>query len=450
MKLLHLIPDLGPGGPARSLCVLAEESLRTTSGLHHSVIAVGPPTYMPVRLKLKRLGVAVLANTAPDSIDDAIRDADVVILHFWNTPVLWQLLARPLPDARYVIWAKVEGTHAPQRLAPVLLDSAQCTIFTAAPPDRLAMPSACVVPGLVETARVANVVPTAHSGLNADYLGTLSAGKLHPAFFEMMDNVSAPDLAVRYGGGALDPTFAPRLEATRHPGRFRSLGFVEDIGQVLAASDIFAYPLAPQTYASSDKALQEAMLAGVPPVILPHGGPQRFVENGVTGIVASDESHFTEAVESLCRDTAQRRVLGARAQRFARDAFQPAPHVARFMEAVRRVSSEHRSGPLLEPAQGLSPPGVFLVSQGWSPQAARGGLADWDTGRKDTLRAFGHNASDDVFRLEGGILHWRNAFPGSAVLRQWSADWLERQGRSEEAAREEEAALALDWQAHST
>lgn len=447
MRILHVIPNLAPGGPSRSLVVMTAESLALRPDIEHSVLVLERPLYMPLKLDLKRQGCRVTEHSAAQT-DQQIAEADLVVIHFWNTPVVWDWIAMGLPPARYVLWSKIEGTHPPQHLSAALVDAVCATIYTAPPPDHLShRPDITIVPALTDMNRLQGLTPAPHDGLNVDYLGTLTRGKLHPSFFEMMDRVQVPEVRVRLCGGTLDPYFERALAATDNPSRFECLGFIEDIGDLFKTSDVFAYPLAPTTYASSDKALQEAMLAGVPPVILPHGGPARFVQHGETGLVAQDEQGFVAAVEELCREPALRHRIGRAARDFATRAFEPRAHVERTLNVLETVADQDLRefqlcpGPVVSGEVGESA-ARFLTSQGYDYRDARAlvdsFLADGDA----RLIAYAEAAPNEVYQLEGGILHWRNRHPQDPILRCWSGMWLDRQ-EDPNAAAEFEAAAAL-------
>ena len=74
------------------------------------------------------------------------------------------------------------------------------------------------------------------------------------------------------GGGGGETGLRRRFEALGMGARVDIRGAVEDIRVPLEEFDIFGYPLAEDTYATSEKALQEAMWVGVPPVVFAHGG----------------------------------------------------------------------------------------------------------------------------------------------------------------------------------
>lgn len=449
MELLHIIPNLGPGGPTRSLVTLVKLSRISRPGIRHVVVTLQTAGhYMPLVLELKREGVEILRAPDRQTITTRIDKADVTLLHFWNTPRFWRLLASDLPAARYLLWLKVLGAHAPQLFNRRLLADMTQVVFTAEPaPDVAAeFDTVRVVPGLVDADRVSAVTPRPHAGFNADYIGTTNRGKMHPRFIDMMARLDIANLKVRICGGVLEPGMASAIGRTPTPERFQCLGFVEDIASVLQTSDVFAYPLAERTYATSDKSLQEAMLAGVAPVILPHGGPSRFVVDGKNGIVARSEDEFVDAIHHLYRHSDKRMTLGREARQSALAMFSPERHVETFMRIIEATMPGQKRQ-LLErgdPATlARSASLLFLLSQDWNEDAAQAAIADWHAGRTAALDAYAQGLDDDAFQVEGGILQWRNENLEDALLRFWTALWLMRHDRRQEADREMAEAVGL-------
>jgi glycosyltransferase involved in cell wall biosynthesis len=449
LKLLHLVPAFGPGGPTRSLLILTRLAKLSHPSIRHTAISLQPGEYMPLTFELRRQGATVLQAPAIDVIKAQIGEADVVLLHFWSTPRLWRLLVSDLPDARYMLWLAVLGNHPPHLLNADLLAGVQAWAFTAPPPAHLVdrMEQAPVIPGFVDRQRVADLQPEPHEGFNLDYIGTTNRGKMHPRFIEMMARLDIPDARIRICGGALEPAMAAALARLPSAQRFECRGFVEDIASVLETSDVFAYPLAERTYASSDISLQEAMLAGVPPVVLPHGGPSSFVVDGRNGIVARSEDEFVAAIEHLHRHPEMRIALGREARRSAERLFSPERNAARLMEIVQSMARLTKV-PLIAPdaIPRDRPPtaaALFLLSQGWDGIAAESAVTAWLAGETAPLQAFVHGLDDHAFQVEGGVLHWRKEAMDDPLLRAWAALWLMRQGRAVEAQQEIAAAARL-------
>ena len=82
----------------------------------------------------------------------------------------------------------------------------------------------------------------------------------------------------------------------------------------------------------------EAMFAGVPPVVLKHGGPARLIVNDHSGIVAQNADEYVQAIEFLYRDPAARARMAANAARQAREQFGARLCAERLNAAYRRLS----------------------------------------------------------------------------------------------------------------
>ena len=129
------------------------------------------------------------------------------------------------------------------------------------------------VPALADMSRLAGFQPRAHTGIRVGYLGLVEPTKMHPRFAELSAAVRTRDVHFDvFGDGSWGPELARRFSALGAAERVTFHGHAEDLREALAEIDIFGYPLAPDTYATSEKAIQEAMWAGIPVVVLSGNG----------------------------------------------------------------------------------------------------------------------------------------------------------------------------------
>ncbi len=438
MQLLHVIDNLGAGGPARSLLSFVKHAGQAGEEVRHTVLSLGRTVHMPLVFAAKRLGIEVLRAPDEATLVRLVEQCDVVLLHFWNTPQVWHYLAAA-PAARTVVWSKVLGVALPQTINRLLVDRAARFVPTALPPVQAEGGSdtqeaaSRVVPGLADFDRLANLERQDHDGFNVDYVGTLNAGKLHPDFASIMDRIDVPDMTVRVFGGTPDRWLLDAVAAASRPDRFRFPGFVEDVRKVFGTSDVFGYPLAPDTYATSDKSLQEAMYAGVPPVIFPHGGPGTFIRDGHTGIVARTAEEFRDGVEWLYRHPDRRLEMGRKAHEHARTHFDPAPHASRLMETVV-LARRDTPGTLLERPGWADAGSLFLMSHGLDEADALSAVEAWKAGEQSDLDHRILQLTEKEVSLEGGLFHWYKHFAGDPAIAWWTAISLAAHGRPERAA----------------
>jgi hypothetical protein len=293
-------------------------------------------------------------------------------------------------------------------------------VLSAALPDRV---GSTVVPAVCDIAPYASLAPVAHQGFNLTYAGTLNRGKMHPDFVDMMGALRTPGVKVLLAGGGLEPWIEDRIARSPAPERFDRLGFVQDLRRIYEITDVFAYPLAPDSYAAVDRTVQEAMAAALPVVVLPHGGVGPAVEDGATGRVVGEPRDFAPAIDALLADPAERQRLGRGARAFALAAFDPRAAARRLHERVRAMLARPKRGraPLYE-----SPPGQYSGSHAFARSLgpAGAGLAR-AIGRSEEpaiLEAVTalRGLSDLALTAEGGLIHFLKAHRDDPMLRLWA------------------------------
>ena len=99
---------------------------------------------------------------------------------------------------------------------------------------------------------------------------------------------------------------------------------------------MFGYPV---IHGSAELVVQEAMYAGVPPVVFAGTGAAALVTHGMTGLVVQTEDEYVSAIETLHRDEVERRRLGVAAAAYARVTFGAERTAARFETVYDRLMS---------------------------------------------------------------------------------------------------------------
>lgn len=434
-SVAHVLPRLSRGGGSR--CTI---NCITAAGADAQIISLREAE-PELRDELAGRGIALLDAPGREQLAAALAAADIVQVDFWNSPELYELLCGELPPCRLAVWLLVGGDGAPQVVTDELVEFADRPINADVAPGRGEIDR---IGATLDGARLEAVASRPHEGFVVGYIGTVAATKMHPDFVALCAAVGRDDARfVVCGSGDGFGAIAAESERLGIGGRFELRGWVDDVGAELAGFDVFGYPLRADNYSTAELVLQEAMLAGVPPVVLPYGGGAGLVEDGRSGIVAADEREYSRAIERLGADPELRRTLGAGARERAHSEFSPAVAGRRWAGLYGEMlqsPKRSRRWPGPEPRSGAE---LFIAALGArsGPFAASLRAEDGAAGcdADERIRA----SSPPLVLADGGVLDYRRRFPDDAHLRLWAGLVLEQIGRPALAAGELQAAARL-------
>ncbi len=348
LLILHVIERVGSGGAFHGTLNAAKYSVRRGE-YAHTVLSLLPPLPEFVE-KAEALGVCVVHPASHAERDLHVARADIVQVEWWNNPSINAFIDSSLPPCRLVAWLRVNGSSPAHGVPPRLLDWADhimmcCPMIgdsepiSRMPPEQRRAKVSELFAGdeLDHLPRPSPRDKPAGEPFIVGYVGTVDFIKMHPGYLRMSAAARIPGIRFEVcGDGPLDEMEA-RAEALGAADRFVFRGLVRDVGAALATFDVFGYPLCHETYAASEKSLQEAMFAGVPPVVFPHGGVKDLVADGKTGCVVRTEAEYTRALEHLYHHPDERRRLGQRAHEWASRHFGAHSQTDKLLQIYRTV-----------------------------------------------------------------------------------------------------------------
>ena len=115
-----------------------------------------------------------------------------------------------------------------------------------------------------------------------------------------------------YGYGPLKSRLEDDAAAMGVP--VHMMGWSKDYPSEVAKLDLLVYELPIDSYASSELAVQGAMAAEVPIVILPSLGTRWLIQHNETGLVAENREELIEYTNELWHDPRRARILATRAK----------------------------------------------------------------------------------------------------------------------------------------
>jgi glycosyltransferase involved in cell wall biosynthesis len=454
LRVLHVIDQLRPGGPVQALIAATRQS-RLQNELEHHIVSIGPADR---RARLQASDAGLVTTAVPDAagLRTLLEGADIVQAHFWNNPAIHAFLASELPPVRLLLWCHVNGAAPPHVIPKPLIDRSDVTVATTAATLRLPVFSAAdparvaLVESSADFDRLAGLHPVAHDDFCVGYLGTVDFAKIHEAYVRMGAAADIP--SVRFlvcGSGGAIPALRRQARELGVVERFEFHDYVDDVRSIFARMDVFGYPLPADTFATAELSLQEAMYAGIAPIVFAHGGPGQMVVNGETGVVVERESEYVAAIEWLYRNPRERKRLGENAARQMR--VRPQLSSRQSDEVYSRVlNCSKRARPAIAAEQPRAETPSARRSRGaWSFVRSLDGIGDADV--VASLTATNDAEAEAAERRIGRssptaqhvILQYRGYYPSDPHLRLWAGLILRERGRPALAASEFNASIAL-------
>ena len=459
-EVLHIIDRLDMGGGTRSALAAAKYST-VSSSYRHSIVALRPSEENAIKLATES-GVIVHHAPGPQFLMQLLEKADIVQVEYWNAPAIQRFLQGPLPEMRLVFWYHIAGDGSPQIITPELAMMPDLNV-ACNPYTYEELPVFRDLPGepgrqkkvmAIDPAdfdRLRHVRPRTHKKFNVGYIGTVDFVKMHPEFVAMSAAVDIPDVQFIVCGKGIEQQLMQQAAHLGASDRFSFKGYVEDIGSIISKLDVYGYPLCEDTYAAAELNLQEVMYAGIPPVVFPHGGVKRLVEDKKTGLVVHTAEEYSQAIEYLYKNPEVREELGKNAAEYAREHFGGEnaakvinPSYDGLMGFPKRF---HKWGtyPTYEPHPAAnsrkSTSQLFIDSLGHHASpfvASRSPVEDAELIAAERDIA---NASYLVFGT--GIRPYRIADPADLHLRIWAGLYLENKKNYPEALQEYAEALKM-------
>ena len=307
INILHITPHLGGGIGTVLLNWLSCDKANS-----HTVISLDFANEKGVNV-CKENNIKLFSQIQTEEILTKIAEADITVIHFWNHPLLYDFLIRnPLPKSRIIFWSHISGAKPPYVFNSKLFDICDKFVFTTPISYNYVQDNpklACILStGGVE--RFKNIKHKLHNGYNVSYIGTVDYAKMNPDYVETLSKTNADKILI--AGGDNEKEIFKNADS-----RFIILGKISDITPVLEETDVFAYLLNPNHYGTAEQVLQEAMSAGIVPVVLNNPCEASLVKHLETGLVANNLDEYVEYINLLKTDIKLRNKLSQNAKEYA-------------------------------------------------------------------------------------------------------------------------------------
>ncbi|MGD9731204.1 MAG: glycosyltransferase family 4 protein [Desulfamplus sp.] len=330
IKILHITPHLG-GGVGRVLLNYLAKAKYDSSFIHKlACLDYANDNAIDIAQNIGILLNDRLAANIPKLLKMIIQ-ADIVLIHWWNHPLLYNFLVRTeIPPCRLLIWSHISGFYPPYIFTDKILQYPDLFVFTTPVSYETKEVKSLsdeykknlrVVWSTGGVKHVKEVKYQPHKGFNIGYIGTVDYCKMHPDFLNMCSMIDIPDVKFIVCGGDKENEIYKEAEQIGISDKFIFTGLIKDINKYLSIFDVFGYPLAPYHYGTCDQVLAESMACGVVPVVLSNRMETYMVKDGITGIVVDTKEDYAKAIKKLYFDNDFRYQLSKNAKEYAHKFF---------------------------------------------------------------------------------------------------------------------------------
>lgn len=329
IKILHISPHLG-GGVGHVILNWIQGDEKNTH-----IIAILDHVNKNSITICKKHNIDIFSAMPVNDILNKINEVDVVIIHFWNHPLLYNFLVRnQLPLCRLIMWSHISGKEAPNILTDKILKYPDKFVFTS-PISFNFVENKEKYECILSTGGINHVLGLKnieHDGFNLGYIGTVDYAKMHPYYIKIHQKIEADRFIIV--GGNNDKEISKSADE-----RFEFIGKVQDIKPYLAQMDVFAYLLNPKHFGTAEQVLQEAMAAGVVPVVLNNLCEASLVKHDETGFVAKNIDEYIKYIELLKNDKIARKRLSDNAKVYAKETFSIDNLISKWHHVMHDVST---------------------------------------------------------------------------------------------------------------
>lgn len=347
IKILHITTHMGGGvGHAISDLVLEEDEYQ------HRVLLLQRPEKTNYIDKCKDAGVIFYEEPPIEDFEEIIREADVVILHWWHHPVMCQFLYNfPKIPVRLVLWSHISGCSYPSLSYP-FVDKFNRVFFTSSysienkewtKEERCLIESKSQVVygmGKLSFMHPKNDYDTKHDVIKIGYTGTLTKSKIHPEFPDICDKIlqNIPNAEFYLLGDAESGEWIKeRAQELNIVHKIHLEGYVKNVNTWLQEFDIFGYPLNSYHFGTTENSILEAMAVGVPVVLMNQATEKYIITQNEDGILCDGIEEYVNAIVRLAKDKTLRENLGNNAKKNVFKKFSFQINIYHFQNEINKI-----------------------------------------------------------------------------------------------------------------
>ncbi len=312
LNVAHVCPHVG-GGVGEVLSSFCELSDQNAFTHHLYCLDFCKSKFAELRnIETKEDGMFINGGNRFAAVD--LSKFDVILIHYWNHPLLAKLLLTfDFPYENTIIWAHNSGLFEPNIIPFFLTQISKKILFSSAcsysaPNLQKAISNDPHRFNAIHSTRsldqfFKNVIegPSISKKVNLLYVGTVSSAKHHPQAAEIYSRLAMLGFKIKVIGGPDERLLQRTVQNLG--GDIEVSGEIEDVFEAFQNADIFIYPLRADHYGTGEQVVLEAMAAGLP--VVAFDNPAERVILGDVVPLATSVGGFIGRVNELARSKKQ-------------------------------------------------------------------------------------------------------------------------------------------------
>jgi glycosyltransferase involved in cell wall biosynthesis len=403
MRIIHILPKINYGGGGIGDIFSELRALQTYQIETNVTIVSLEAAFSKERmLQARALGIRLIVAPLKDTLTNLLQNADLVVVSYWNHPLLTEFMvwwAYQNFQTPLVVSVKVNGLTLPQVLPSWVTDCASGIIYSH--PDTLSKQPVESLPKIQLISphfiHLPEVIKKSERDISSDfvafYAGSLNRFKRLPSLFELHDRISLSQFRIEYWGAGEDPSTSDRLRKLKF-GVHK--GFSNNIYSDFIDSHLLLNPQSPLSYGSNDKIRVECAWMGIPSLVLKESSIAIHVEDGVDGLIASDEQEYIDKLNWIAQDVKAWNSLSEATYHHIRKTYQLEEITKSTIGFYREVFS-------------AGPRNISLISLPETPLSRLlSGMGQWAEFIISDPEKLSDLEIEYALHCEGGVIHYAN------------------------------------------
>lgn len=369
MKILNITTHMG-GGAGNAISDIMIHDVKNS----HCLICIMKPEKKHYIKRCEENGIDVFERPSRELVESKLQSADIVVLHWWNHPLMCQFLAEfPRIPCRIILWSHISGCTYPVLKANFI--KLFCHVFFTTPfslentewtkeERSYIQKNAGVVYGLGNFMDMRKKNEKKKDKyFYVGYVGTLGNAKLHPDFVDYCIYTIRKIENVKFilVGDTYDSDWIKNeIKKQNVEEYFEFTGFCEDVATQLERMDVFAYPLNHRHFGTTENVVLEAMMMELPVVLLNQNTEKYIVKHMETGFLVDGKEEYAQTILELYHSNSLREKIGKNARKSVLEKYNMEKNLQQFQYGLEKCMIEKKRLVDFKPVCGTKPIDWFL------------------------------------------------------------------------------------------